>query len=205
MQKNKCLRLVSLIIFRRKTLNEDGEQIWVNVAHSHSMQGYIDEVYDSTREGGKGHAIIVPAGTDIDSGHFSAVHDETETGKIFELTTTGSMDNHTKLIAEGARFQCVRENIEQIENDSYFIFHGTAPDNNGYYTVPFFKLWNKWGDFFSKKYDLSDQDILVRYKALREKKTANAVGTVAVTPFITYYPNETMIPTGEKYIRRNAP
>lgn len=81
MQKNKCLRLVSLIIFRRKTLNEDGEQIWVNVAHSHSMQGYIDEVYDSTREGGKGHAIIVPAGTDIDSGHFSAVHDETETGK----------------------------------------------------------------------------------------------------------------------------
>ena len=61
-------------------------------------------------------------------------------------------DAYTILIAEGARFMCVRNNMEKIKYNSFIYVEG---ENKGIY---FRDLWKQWG-VFKKSYNIDDDTI----------------------------------------------
>lgn len=181
----------------------DETKICVNIANSHTKQGYITHIYDGARSGIK-EASMVEGTVDesLNPGSFGSVHKAGNDGKIIDLTIEGSMDNHTKLIAEGARFQCVRDNIDTLEDNSIFVFHKDEPNNNGYYAIPFSNLWQKWDAFFQKRYNLTDDDIFNKYTSLRGGNLPSAGKEFyLIKNKIKYYTDDTQL-RSEKIIKR---
>lgn len=66
-------------------------------------------------------------------------------------------DAYTKLAGEGARFQCVRRNMQWINDDTVFYKPTYDPDKRG---VAFKELWKTWSASFGKKYDIKDNEIV---------------------------------------------
>ncbi len=69
-------------------------------------------------------------------------------------------DAYAKLATEGARFKCVRENMGNIKEDSFFyipiIFGKTTI---GYIGVEYENLWKSWSAVFKKAYGIEDERI----------------------------------------------
>lgn len=55
-------------------------------------------------------------------------------------------DAYTKLAGEGARFECVREHMDSIREDTYFC--------SGTNAITFVNLWQNWRDVFDMKYNI---------------------------------------------------
>lgn len=72
-------------------------------------------------------------------------------------------DTYTKLAGEGARFDCVRRNIEKIKDDTVFFsskFINASTDlNDSIPGVTFRDLWLSWKESFDKRYNIPDQDV----------------------------------------------
>lgn len=107
---------------------------------------------------------------------FNTAHDTTNNARIMEIAnqaiedvgsaTTADekqerIDNNsmrvdalTKIGAEGARFQCVREHADTIKNNT--IFYSDVKQAG----VKFCELWSTWKAQFEMKFNISNQDIL---------------------------------------------
>ena len=126
--------------------------------------GYIVQVYDNGSNGIMSYKAILSAG------EYRNEHDETKNTKILDQTNEGNdnikFDAYTKLAGEGARFQCVRDNIGKISNNTYFYLNGSL-ELSDLYTykkltnpgVSFKTLYSNWGRVFSHKFNISNQDI----------------------------------------------
>ncbi len=65
-------------------------------------------------------------------------------------------DAYTKLVAEGARFRCVRDNVDKIKNETVF---WVQRGKRGY-GITFHDLWQTWSATFNRKYDILNQEII---------------------------------------------
>lgn len=126
--------------------------------------GYIVQV-DAGSASGK---MIAPN----NDGIYNYIHHETRNDNILNQTDDQNNDDnikfdaYTKLAGEGARFQCVRDNIDKISNDTYFYLSGNTTLSNQHickeFTDPgvsFKTLYSKWGKAFSYKFNISNEDI----------------------------------------------
>ena len=90
--------------------------------------------------------------------HVPAVANEWES--IKEKAEAGDFDAHTKLVAEGARFHCVRNHVAGLQNDSVFFTNiaglGVAPIYHG---VTFQWLWTNWNAQFQMAFNLTDAQV----------------------------------------------
>lgn len=157
--------------------NEADPHLWVNVEFSQKTEGYIVEVYDEAHEKTdktpKGKPAVKSGRLKENAhnyyeqggiGYYGQIH-ETGGGKnLLEASRSGSFDIHTKLVAEAARFQCVREHLGEITNSTKF---GFKNNKRSYYVVTFETLWRNWDRWFHKTYNLSNAMILT---ALRQHK-----------------------------------
>ncbi len=84
-----------------------------------------ETILDETYREGKDINSNVRSDTDIEGKHFDA---------------------YTKLAGEGARFECVREHMDSIREDTYFCSGANA--------ITFEKLWQNWRDIFDMKYNI---------------------------------------------------
>ena len=66
-------------------------------------------------------------------------------------------DAYAKLAGEGARFCCIRNNMDRITNNTVFFFSNKFGRRLGITTQ---KLWSTWSTLFSKEYNISDKDIV---------------------------------------------
>lgn len=80
---------------------------------------------------------------------------------VKEAMCAEKWDAYTKLAAEGARFSCVRNNIDKINDDTVIW------DDDLKCGVYFSDLWKTWAWSFNKKYNISDNDI---HNAFLEKE-----------------------------------
>lgn len=103
---------------------------------------------------------------------YSNIHEDTGSNSILEQTYNKSgthaqgsdfskneqinayFDSYTKLLGEGARFNCIRKNINTI-NDNTIIHISNI--NKG---ITFCQLWKTWGATFDKKFGITDDDII---------------------------------------------
>ena len=65
-------------------------------------------------------------------------------------------DAYTKLAGEGARFQCVRNNMSLLTNDTKFYCRILGA---GIVASSFQNLWNNWASAFNKKFNVSDDEV----------------------------------------------
>lgn len=65
-----------------------------------------------------------------------------------------NFDAYTKLAGEGARFQCVRENMDRLTDNT--VFH----IKNELEGVRFCELWKTWSATFHKKYNIQNNEIV---------------------------------------------
>lgn len=126
-----------------------------------------------------GYNGSVETGTMVDKpqlgkNEYSNKHDDKDTSLILNQTegqdNTKKYDAYTKLAGEGARFQCVRDNIDKVKNNTWFYINGkievkknriisdeTKPvENPG---VDFELLWNSWSYAFKSKFGISNQEV----------------------------------------------
>lgn len=130
--------------------------------------GYIVRVESG---GDKGNMVYKDMHSLIDTkDKYSNQHDTTDSSEI--ISQTNKTDNlplkydaYTKLAGEGARFQCVRENIHQIKNDTYFYAEGVKIIVTPFrykkkdLGVSFKTLWGSWGRCFDKKFNISNDEV----------------------------------------------
>jgi len=65
-------------------------------------------------------------------------------------------DAYTKLAGEGARFQCVRNNMSLLTNNTNFYCRILG---DGFVACKFKDLWNDWASSFDKKFNISDDEV----------------------------------------------
>ncbi len=80
-----------------------------------------------------------------------------------------NFDAYTKLAGEGARFKCVRRNIDTIKDDTVFYAAGQTKG------VKFSELWLTWSASFGKKYDIEDKEIADKLKRTDSGKPINTL------------------------------
>lgn len=142
--------------------------------------GYIVSVEKTRKGGGSARGGMVnsqgaprPNTTDT----YSNSHEPTAESPILNITyreddeadiKSKNFDAYTKLAGEGARFKCVRNNIDTITDDT--VFYANGQDKG----VKFSQLWLTWSASFGKKYDIEDKEIaekLVREGGKKQKNT----------------------------------
>ena len=68
------------------------------------------------------------------------------------------LDAITKLGGEGARFQCVRNHMEELTNNSIFY----CLDGGQYKGITFQKLWGLWGDKFEYAFNIDNATVIMK-------------------------------------------
>jgi len=120
-----------------------------NISNVHNKR--LDELnhneYSSTHEIGTG---------DNDLELIKRTYKKRRASKLFG---TDTVDAYTKLVAEGARFHCVRNNMDKIKDNTFFYI--TDPIIVG---VKFSNLWSSWSSVFSKKYGIDNQTVSEKIK-----------------------------------------
>lgn len=66
-------------------------------------------------------------------------------------------DAYTKLAGEGARFECVRRNISNLNDET--VFYPTGQPSGQENGIKFSDLWKTWKINFDKEYNIPDKDI----------------------------------------------
>ena len=124
------------------------------------------------------------------SGKYGNRHEVTGASTISSLITTDNYyedksklprawDATTKLAGEGARFLCVRNNIDKIQDDSIIYTTGTNTAKGLSITNPgmtFPNLWISWSGLFEKKYNIPDT------KVANVLKTSHSPKIIATAP-----------------------
>lgn len=133
-----------------KIINGDDEKI----ADAH---GYVVYISDSGRNLS---AYMKGFGVNGVTTKYDSKHDVICKNNLCKLINASddipkSADAYTKLAGEGARFQCVRNNMSRLTNDT--LFYCRAP--KGFVACSFKDLWNSWDEVFCKKYNISDDKV----------------------------------------------
>lgn len=130
---------------------------------------------------------------------FNTAHDTTEPSKIADIanrplaninpsdtpaqqqqnidSNSISVDALAKIGAEGARFQCVRNNLDTLRNNT--IFYSDTKQAG----VTFSDLWATWDKSFGKKYNISNYDIVSKFDAagkLRKNSHSNTTNVYTI-------------------------
>lgn len=68
-------------------------------------------------------------------------------------------DEYTKLVGEGARFQCVRDNIDEVkDNTCFYTTDSSEPTNE--VGILFSDLWGCWGPSFGQAFNISNEMLI---------------------------------------------
>ncbi|MDE5965891.1 MAG: hypothetical protein K2G89_03580 [Lachnospiraceae bacterium] len=145
---------------------------------SKQQPGYITSIKFGAAEANRFHLTDKSQnpGGKLQDKQFNTAHDTTNNALIMEIANQGveqvdptkteaeqqeTIDNNsirvdalTKIGAEGARFQCVREHADTIKNNT--IFYSDVKQAG----VKFCELWSTWKEEFGMKFNISNQDIL---------------------------------------------
>lgn len=105
---------------------------------------------------------------------YSNVHNTDKQEEIIKQTDSPEskikFDAYTKLAGEGARFQCVRDNIDKVTNNTWFYIPGTHsipkdPFNQTKKKVvkepglTFLELWGFWANPLGSKFNISNKEL----------------------------------------------
>lgn len=145
--------------------------------------GYIVSVEKTKKRGGSAKGGMVnPQGVPRPNttNTYSNAHEKTAGRSILDITYKKSnaggqgadvrsknFDAYTKLAGEGARFKCVRRNIDTITDDTVFYAAGQAEG------VKFSQLWLTWSASFWKKYNIEDSEIKGELESTNGGKPVN--------------------------------
>lgn len=143
--------------------------------------GYIVSVEKTRKGGGSARGGMVnsqgaprPNTTDT----YSNSHEPTAGNPILNITyreddeadiRSKNFDAYTKLAGEGARFKCVRRNIDTITDNTVFYAAGQTEG------VKFSELWKTWSVSFQRKYDIEDSEIKGELQSTNGGKPVNTL------------------------------
>lgn len=147
--------------------------------HAAALQGYVESVSDP------GNRAATPAATMFHGNKdtklsadphrnrrpvYADLHEQTGGANLLGMTAREDkegLDAYTKLAGEGARWQCVRNNMSRLANDS--IFYCADPDAPATHVrgARFDELWVNWAAKFEKRYNIPDADVIDRLKKKR--------------------------------------
>lgn len=109
---------------------------------------------------------------------YSNAHEKTGKSRILDMTyreegeadvRSKNFDAYTKLAGEGARFKCVRNNIDRVTDDTVFYAAGQTEG------VKFSELWKTWSVSFQRKYDIEDSEIKGELQSTNGGKPVNTL------------------------------
>lgn len=153
--------------------------------HAKAWTGYVESIYDSTNAATNAVPTMFDNETElgkkgqkgIGEGHYrnleySNVHEGADNSNLLGLTAGGgekNLDAYTKIVGEGARWKCIRNNLGIVQNDSLIYTNdpGTARKTTSKgkfknFTRPgirFKDLWKTWSGEFSKAYDIENSEV----------------------------------------------
>lgn len=128
------------------------------------------------------------------NGQYSNIHEKTAANNILNLTDQTTpvnppnlpqqqigWDSMTKLAGEGARFQCISNNMNTITDDTWIYTPGPNINGTPNPGVQFNTLWVRWKDWFNKEYNISDNAVA---NALINRKDPKIQDTTKKAPLI---------------------
>lgn len=137
--------------------------------HTHDLDGYMSGIEESVAGSdtsgrevvagmryGRQQAHMRSEGT-RGIGSYSSKHERTGDSVLMDLSEgskEAKADATAKLVAEGARFNWVRDNIDTITDETRFTFE-YAKGKSAYIT--FNNLWCVWKDWFKGDYGITEQ------------------------------------------------
>lgn len=123
--------------------------------------GYIVQIYDNGSNG------IMSYEQMLSEGEYRNIHNTTQNDTILNQTNDKNdnikFDSYTKLAGEGARFQCVRNHIKKIRNNSKFFTFKTKQNQNNRRQIKyvyFHTLWSSWGDKYNHKFNIPNNEVI---------------------------------------------
>lgn len=146
-----------------------GEILSVSFQHSHDWPGYVTHI-----QSGGNNAIMRLNGAIANSDvpgipdNFGRKHHETGDDNLANdldldandtrVTNERRLDSMTKLAGEGARFVCVRSNLDIMTDRSRFYVTGNGNgDPTKYVTLE--DLWSSWATGFQKRNNIPNVDV----------------------------------------------
>jgi len=113
-----------------------------------------DRKFSSTHESTENNTLISDITVrDIDS----LLGTDTDAQKRDKIRNNSkTMDSFTKILGEGARWQCVRSHFPNLTNDSRFYTIATA--NGRVHFITFTNLWKTW-ILFGKRFNIPNNDV----------------------------------------------
>lgn len=85
-------------------------------------------------------------------------------------------DAYTKLVGEGARFQCVRNNISIVKDDTCF-YTTVNPQSTDKVGILYKDLCKCWGDVFGEAFDIDNQRLIAALRDGYSKKEVRIKNT----------------------------
>ncbi|WP_195373535.1 MULTISPECIES: hypothetical protein [Parabacteroides] len=126
------------------------------------------ESSQSTPMSHTGNIKIETTATPVSGDEYSSIHrDNPGIQPILNdtkgLTTGGDnsmkYDSYTKLAGEGARFQCVRDNIDKVSSSTIFWTKDERGDRINNPGIKFLNLCKIWNDSFGQKFNISNNEL----------------------------------------------
>lgn len=169
-----------IILAVRGTYGPQGNKNAVEV-HFHfgnSWAGYVVYV-DDPAAGINNQSMRRDPNQALGPGEYTHIHDTAAPAARIE--GQGTADSVTKLVGEGARFKCVKDNVGTIRNNSKIYTAANAKDEvtPKVRHVTFDVLWKSWSEEFGKGYGISDARVETALKKDTIDTTTGA-GVVAV-------------------------
>jgi hypothetical protein len=148
--------------------NNKDERIVLYFQHALLFTGYVESIFDSTNVSTTGFATMYPKeNTPQDKTRkYSNVHAKTKAAKLIDLTTGKEekhFDAYTKIVGEGARWQCVRNHAAKLQDDSiFYVKQNNNPNDTKGWGVTFGNLWLTWTSSFGKEYNIPDKTVATK-------------------------------------------
>lgn len=98
-----------------------------------------------------------------------------EVGNISREHGNKSWDAYTKLAGEGARFQCVKNHISDIKDNTTFGINENGVEGIEKPNVTFSTLWKSWGTVFKSAFNIPDSTVAEKIKIKTKFVTENDI------------------------------
>ncbi len=154
-----------LILAVRGTYGAVGNKstLEVHFHYGNKWAGYVVYVDDPTA-GINAQRMRRDPNQALGVGEYTHIHDTAAPAARIEGQATA--DSVTKLVGEGARFQCVKDNLGTIRNNSKIYTAGNAKNEvtPKVRHVTFDVLWKSWSEEFGKGYGINDAHVVTALK-----------------------------------------
>jgi hypothetical protein len=146
------------------------EERFVDLCYQHTadMDGYVVQIAEGKEDRASTLATMTH-GDRVEGPTFPSTH-QPVAGNLLEASegsTPASFDATTKIAGEGARFVCVRNHAEYLQDDSLF-----CVDLGGgvYKGLPFTSLYILWKSVFKGQFNISDSAVAAKLRSTDEFK-----------------------------------